>query len=158
MRQVTRTCGVAIAAGMMAFGLAPPAAAHDLDSDRFRVTTRTISEHFNDVGKKGPSVGDSFTGTEKLFHRGERVGRDAVGCDVTKASKKLFRLHCVVTLSLRGRGDITAQGGVTFKRGQTVRNTVAITGGTGDYAGASGVIRLIEERGQPSRLQVRLQG
>ncbi len=160
MRQVTRTAGAAMASGVMVFGVAAsPAAAHDLDSDRFRVTTRTVDEHYNDVGKKGPSVGDSFTFSDKLFHRGDRVGRGDGRCDVTRATKQKFTIHCAVTLTFRGRGQIATQGAFTFKRG--VRSPdiiIPITGGTGKYTGAEGSIQLMEQRGEPTRLQVRLQG
>jgi hypothetical protein len=96
----------------MAFGVAAsPAAAHDLDSDRFRVTARTISDdYYIDVGKKGPSVGDLNIFTERLFHRGHHVGRDDVRCEVTQATKRRFRTQCVGTFSAFGRGQMATQG------------------------------------------------
>ena len=157
MRQIVRVVGVVVAGGFAATAITPPAAA-SIDGNRFQVTTRTIAEYENDVGRKGPSIGDSFTITEKLFHRGERVGHDAVYCQLSRVTKRVFGLQCVATLSLRGRGDITLQGNVIFKRGERTRPVLAITGGTGDYVGASGEVELVERRGAPTRLRVSLSG
>jgi len=41
-----------------AFTAITPAAAHDLDTDRFQVTLRAGAERYVDVGPKGPSIGD----------------------------------------------------------------------------------------------------
>ncbi|MBA2456352.1 MAG: hypothetical protein H0V48_07440 [Nocardioidaceae bacterium] len=157
MRQVTRALGVMVLAGVIALtGAAPPAVA-GLDGDRFRVTTRSVSDHFNDVGPRGPSDGDSFSFSENLFSKGDRVGRDNGACTVTRAKKNAVTAHCVVTLELRGRGLITIQGPLTFKRGAgSPDTTLAITGGTRQYAGAAGSVQVVEKRNQPTRLQVRL--
>jgi len=60
MRQIVRVVGVVVAGGFAATAITPPAAA-SIDGNRFQVTTRTIAEYENDVGRKGPSIGDSFT-------------------------------------------------------------------------------------------------
>ena len=156
-RRLARACVVVLLACVTAFTTVTPAAADDLDSDRFRVTLRTVSGHYQDVGPQGPSVGDSFTFSDKLFHRGERVGRDDGRCDVTRAGPGRFAFQCVVTLTLRGRGQIALQGVFAFRRGVPDRNKViAITGGTGIYAGASGSAKLMDQRDEPTRLQIRL--
>ncbi len=156
MGRVGAVLGGVVAAALAAtVGMAPAFAG--LDGHRFQVTERKIDQHWNDIGKKGPSIGDTFTLTDRLFHRGSRVGRDAISCEVVQASKRKFRLHCFATLSLRRRGDITAQGLVTFKRGHHSLPDLAITGGTGQYGGASGFIEVLDTRGEPDRLRVILQ-
>ncbi len=135
---------------------ASPAAADDLDTDRFQVSSRESTEHFNDVGRKGESLGDSFTFTSKLFHDGERVGRDAVRCDITRAKERSFGLQCFGTLTFRGRGDLTIHGKILFQRESETLPTLAITGGTGDYAGASGEFTLVETRRGPNRYRIHL--
>jgi hypothetical protein len=130
-----------------------PAAAHDLDTDRFRVTLRPVAEHYEDVGRNGPSIGDYFVFREKLFHRGHRVGRDNGHCDVTRAGAERFAFACTVTLFLRGRGQIATQGLFAIRFDEPSGDpTLAITGGTGIYAHASGTATLVE--GEPTRLRI----
>lgn len=156
--RMSRAFIVLLLACATAISAVPPAAAHDLDSDRFRVTLRPVDEHYNDVGKKGASVGDSFTFGDKAFHRGERVGRVDGMCDVTRAGAGKFAFQCVVTLTVKGRGQITVQGLFAFRRGGPDMNetVLAITGGTGIYAGASGKATLMDEPREPTRLQINL--
>jgi hypothetical protein len=154
MRQAARSFAVVVAAGVMAIGLAAsPAAAHDLNSDRFRVTTRNISDVYIDVGKKGRSVGDLNIFADKLFHRGERVGRNDVRCEVTQATKRVYQRQCTATMSFRGRGQIAVQGVLTFNR-RSPDLVLPITGGSGIYVGAEGTIKVIQDF--PVRIQVRL--
>lgn len=155
MRRILRDfAGRAVACGT-AFSAVTPAAAHYLGSDRFQVNLRTATEEYVDNCPKGPSVGDSFLGQEKVFHRGDRVGRDAIHCDVTRAGPERFAFHCTVTLYLRYRGEITMQGVFAYRRGAPGGNpTLAITGGTGWYAHASGTATLVEMRGEPARLRL----
>ena len=132
-----------------------PAAAH-LGGDHFQVVSRPISEHFEDNGRKGPSRGDVFSFTERLMQDGERVGKDFGRCEVVRATERAFTMHCMVTLLFKGKGQLTVQGAVLFKRGMTNDPELAITGGTGDYAGASGVMYLIDRRNEPSRFRFHL--
>ena len=154
-RRVTRAFAVVVMACATAFTAITPAAAHDLDTDRFQVTLRPVAEHYEDVGRKGPSIGDYFVFREKLFHRGHQVGRDNGHCNVTRAGAERFAFACTVTLFLRGRGQITTQGLFAFGRGgPSGEPTLAITGGTGWYAHASGTATLVERRGEPTRLRI----
>jgi len=153
-RRITRAFGATLLAGVTAFTAVTPAAAHNLGSDRFQVTLRTVSEHYEDVGPRGPSVGDSFTFSDNVFHRGQRVGRDDGNCRVTRRGPKSFAFQCVVTVTLRGRGQITVQGLLAFRRGRPgAFRDLAITGGTGRYAGASGTATLRELPREPTRLR-----
>lgn len=154
-RRIARTVAVVVVACGAAFTAITPAAAHDLDTDRFQVTLRGGAGHYEDVGRPGPSIGDYFVGREKVFHRGNRVGRDNVHCDVTRAGAERFAFACTVTLFLRGRGQIALQGLFAYRRGVPGGDpTLAITGGTGIYAHASGTATLVELRGEPARLRI----
>ena len=145
---VVMACGAALTA-------ITPAAAHDLRTDRFQVTLRGDADHYEDVGRPGPSIGDYFVFREKVFHRGNRVGRDNGHCDVTRAGPGRFAFACTVTLFVRGRGQIALQGLFAFRRGAPGGDpTLAITGGTGNYAHASGTATLVERRGKPARLRI----
>lgn len=158
MRHVSRMFGAAVLAGVIAFTGATPAAVASIDDGDFQVTLRTVSDHYDDVGRPGPSVGDTFTFRDRVFHRGNQVGHDNGRCDVTRSTRGLFTFHCVVTLSLRGRGQIAVQGPLTFRRGGLPRGTLVVTGGTRKYADATGSARIIELRGEPTRLRVNLRG
>src|SRR4028119_1754633 len=130
-RRIARAFAVVVMACATAFTAITPAAAHDLNTDRFQVKLRGGAEHYEDVGRKGPSIGDYFVFRERVFHRGHRVGRDNGHCDVTRAGPERFAFACTVTLFLRGRGQIATQGLFAFSAdGPTGDPTLAITGGT----------------------------
>ncbi len=154
-RRIARAFAVVVVACATAFTAITPAAAHDLDTDRFQVKLRGGTEHYEDVGRKGPSIGDYVVVRERVYHRGNRVGRDNVHCDVTRAGPEKFALACNVTLFLRGRGQIAMQGLFAYRRGMPGGDpTLAITGGTGWYAHASGTATLVDRRDQPARLRI----
>jgi hypothetical protein len=134
----------ALSAVLVLFGmtvtLCPPssAAAAPLGGKDFTVVVRVIAERDVDLGKKGPSIGDYFVFHERMMKRGKRVGTDSGRCDVVRATNNIFALHCQATLTFRGRGQLTVQGSVEFHRGKNPDPVLAITGGTGDFTGASG--------------------
>lgn len=155
MRRAANTVLSLVLGATLLSGVAPPAAAH-VGGEHFRVTARTMTERYDDVGRRGPSIGDSFVFTDKLFRRGERVGRDSVRCDLTRVTKRAFTQHCVGTLTFKGEGQLTVQGEITFRRGGRSDLNLAITGGTRSYIGASGVLEVIEMRGEPTRYRIHL--
>jgi hypothetical protein len=85
------------------------------------------------VGKQGPKPGSVFVFSEKLVQNGKAVGSDHIVCTFVGAwpSETDF---CRALFVLRG-GTIVAEG--SSARGPF---TVAITGGTGRYASARGVV------------------
>lgn len=152
-RQIARAFAVTVMACATAFTAITPAAADDLDTDRFKVSLRGGTGHYEDVGRKGPSIGDSFIFREKVFHHSNRVGRDNGHCDVTRAGPENFAYACTVTVFLRNRGQIALQGLFAIRRGVPGGDpTLAITGGTGWYNHASGTATLNERRDGPARL------
>ena len=151
-----RACAVVALAAVTAFFAVTPTAVAGLGDNRFQVTARTVSEHYQDIGHEGPSVGDTYTFSDNLFHHGQRVGRDDGTCHVTRVHRRNFAFHCTVTLTLRGRGQIATQG--TLSAAGFGKTTLAITGGTKDYFGASGTLTVVQLRGEPERLRIHLEG
>ena len=158
MRHVVRLFSYVAVGALVLTATAVPVSADDLDTNRFQVTERTGTQRFEDVGKPGASVGDSVTYMQRLFHHGNRVGREDGRCDVTQSIKSTVTNHCMFTLTFGARGQIAVQGTfvLDFKRSSAV-NVLAITGGTGAYNGAAGSIRVMTAKGEPNRVQVRLQ-
>jgi hypothetical protein len=118
--------------------------------DPLKLVAVTLQEEFLDLGAPGPSLGDEFVFSEVLRERGREVGTSGGVCVVTETVPPYMveTFHCVATLSLR-RGQITLQGLVELQgEDDPGPFTVAITGGTGAYRGASGeaVIRDVSDR------------
>jgi hypothetical protein len=89
-----------------------------------------------DTGAKGDSVGDILTFANPVFDKANRtrVGTDQGYCVRTAAGKSW---ECMWTLSLKD-GQLTVEGPF-LDAGDSV---LAITGGTGRYAGARGQMKL----------------
>lgn len=116
------------------------ASAHGKGKKTLRLVATEIQSEFLDVGAAGPSLGDRLVFSERLTRKGREVGTSGVVCTITQTTPPydVFTFQCVGTLSLR-RGQITLQGLLEIQ-GEDDRGpfTVAITGGTGAYRGASG--------------------
>jgi hypothetical protein len=102
-----------------------------------------------DLGTTGLSLGDQFVYSETLTRGGQEIGDSGGVCTVTHVTPPgdIFKNHCIATLSLQ-HGQITGQGLVEAGGpNATDPFTVAITGGTGAYRGASGevIIRYVSE-------------
>jgi hypothetical protein len=126
----------------LAFGsLSLNAAASDKDpkndnGDEIRVTA--VSDQFMqiDARPKGLSVGDYLAFSDELHKhkKGDSVGHLDGVCHVTNVDGHDYRALCIVTATLDD-GTITHQGVVESTEAEA---TFAVTGGTGDYRGASG--------------------
>jgi hypothetical protein len=102
---------------------------------RIDLVERIASQHFVDLGKHGPSMGDhNVTRSDVLDPAGARVGRADIDCTLTGVGPNMGGLcHGVVTLR---DGQIVSE----FAFGPSGATRVAaIVGGTGAYAGARGV-------------------
>ena len=128
-----------VALGVLASGPAATAA-HGHGKQTLRLVATQIQSEFLDLGTAGPSLGDQFVFSETLFRHGREVGVSGGVCTVTQVVPPydVVTFHCVATLSL-GRGQITLQGLLEFQgEDDPGPFTVAITGGTGAFFGASG--------------------
>ena len=120
-----------------------PAASANADGKKFKIL-RIVAEEkqseFLDLGTPGPSLGDQFVFSERLFVRGRQVGESGVVCTVTQAMPPydVLTFKCEGALSLR-KGQITLQGLIEVQgEDDPGPFRVAITGGTGKFRCACG--------------------
>jgi len=128
---------VCIAAG--AGLIAGPAAA---DPQELKVTEHNTTQVITDVGASGDSAGDILTfGQNEVFDADDKnkVGFDQGICFRIVPGKAW---ECVWTLALE-KGQLTVEGPF-YDKGDSV---LAITGGTGEYAGARGEMALSDVSG-----------
>jgi allene oxide cyclase len=97
---------------------------------------RATSDAVTDLGAKGDSAGDILTFANEIFDKdnANKVGSDNGWCARTVAGKAW---ECIWTTTLAD-GQITVEGPFY----DTADSELAITGGTGEYAEASGSLAL----------------
>ena len=119
-------------AGVAALGLCQAAVA----KETMHLVERATTDAVTDLGAKGDSVGDLLTFDNEVFDASNKtkIGTDQGYCVRVAAGKSW---ECWWTLIVEG-GQITVQGPF-FDKGDSV---LAITGGTGKYASASGQMKL----------------
>jgi hypothetical protein len=120
-----------IAAGALV--AAGPASA---DPQELKVIEHATTDAVTDTGAKGDSAGDVLTFANEVFDADNKnkVGTDQGHCIRTVAGKAW---ECFWTLSL-DKGQLTVEGPF-YDAGDSV---LAITGGTGAFAGAQGEMAL----------------
>jgi hypothetical protein len=84
-------------------------------------------------GTPAPSPGDMFLITNKLYKAGERIGTLQARCVVMRRGNAPWLCDGAYRL----RNGIISGTAVIFE--DNTRNRIAVTGGTGAYAGATGV-------------------
>lgn len=124
---------ITVLAGLLLIASGPVAFAQDTT---LKLVERATTDAVTDLGKKGDSAGDLLTFANEVFDESnaKRVGSDNGWCIRTVAGKAW---ECFWTLALAD-GQITVQGPF-LDAGDSV---LAITGGTGRYAGVSGDMNL----------------
>jgi hypothetical protein len=140
-RRLTLTSSVAVVAATAAAVLAVAAQAHGTSGTVLRLDVTGTKISTVDVpplitSKRSPETpGDELVAISKLS--GSAGGRRYLLCVVTQTAPSIEKAlyACQVTFALSG-GTITASGVVHLSG----RATAAITGGTGAYAGARGVL------------------
>jgi len=120
---------VAAAYGLLAGGR--PSAAQEL-----KIVEQATTDATTDTGTTGDSAGDILTFANEVFNAEDKVkiGTDQGVCFRTVPGKAY---ECFWTVN-REKGQITVEGPV-LDSGDSV---LAITGGTGEYAGAQGEMAL----------------
>jgi hypothetical protein len=128
----TTLSAAAIAALLMPALLAGGAAA----DESITLVERASSDTVTDLGAKGDSVGDILTFANEVYDKdnAKKVGSDNGWCARTVAGKAW---ECIWTTTLAD-GQITVEGPFY----DTADSELAITGGTGEYAEASGSLAL----------------
>ncbi|MFD4994729.1 allene oxide cyclase barrel-like domain-containing protein [Streptomyces buecherae] len=87
-----------------------------------------------DLGPAGPSLGDYNSFSGRAIRDGREVGLGAGSCKTVHIEGDKATTQCVITVEI-GRGSVTMQS-LAPKGGSSL--DMAITGGTGAYAGARG--------------------
>jgi hypothetical protein len=118
-----------------ALGSASVAAAAAAD-ETLTLVERATSDAVTDLGAQGDSAGDILTFANEIFDKdnANKVGSDNGFCARTVAGKAW---ECIWTATLAD-GQITVEGPFY----DTADSELAITGGTGEYAEASGSLAL----------------
>ena len=149
MRRKLRLGGVVallLAVVSLPAGAAPSSTNSSGDEDGvevIRVTAIDVQDTFLDLGEPGDSLGDQSVFSQDLFRRGEKVGAAGVVCTLVRLEPMVSAtVQCLGTAQLP-RGQITIQGLLTFTDGPSTFR-LAITGGTGRYRTAHGVV-IVEE-------------
>ena len=144
---------VAFVVGGGAFAVASGTGGSDGPARTITVIEKSGSSHFVDVGKRGFSIGDEFTINSVFWNtaRTERVGSNHGYCVFLGHN----RAHCAGTARLAG-GTIEYAGNTA----NTPRFRIAVTGGTGDFAGAEGQVHIknLNKSGSLSRDVIQLVG
>ena len=122
----------ALVAGIVSMPAAPAAAAEE----KLDLVEHASSDAVVDTGESGDSAGDILTFANEVFDADDKnkIGTDQGVCFRTVAGKAW---ECFWTLSL-DKGQITVEGPF-LDSGDSV---LAITGGTGEFAGAAGDMAL----------------
>ena len=143
---------VAAAVAAIALTSLTPASAHQSRGHAFTITTKTIDETPVDITKP-PRLGDTNVITEDVIQNGKKIGTSDLMCTVVRLdlAKHFFAGQCLNTTVLPG-GQITAHGYVTSDQIEKVPFEQAITGGTGAYTGARGVLTVDEAGDGPAHL------
>jgi hypothetical protein len=153
--------GMRIAAGVLAVagtGIAVTAAAAPASAagQTISYTQAPISDHTFNLGSgHGVAVGFVELGANKLMHGGTQIGTDGESCTVTRLGGGTADELCTVVAVLSA-GQIDLSGLVTSTQQGPGTFTVAVTGGTGSYAGATGYATVVS--GQHPLVTIHLTG
>ena len=153
MRTKLAAMGATLLLGAMVAGTTLTVASAGEDEVELRFRAKTTEQSFVDVGEKGDSLGDQFIFHDVLRQAGERVGHDGGVCTITSVEQS--QAQCLVTAWLSD-GQITIQGLVVETEDSPSRLVFAVTGGTGQYEGASGEVHVIERSETLARIIVHL--
>jgi hypothetical protein len=123
------------------------AESEESQSQVLRIVAKEVASKYVDLGKKGFGQSDQFVFTNDLLRAGTKVGEDGGSCTVTRMTGRGANTWlCVGSNSFPG-GQITVEGLVTYGPDEAVKADpyyFAITGGTGQYEGARGQVKLEE--------------
>ena len=127
-----QAAAIVLTAALGSAFLIGPAAA----DETLTLVERAGSDTVTDLGAQGDSVGDILTFANEVYDKdnANKVGSDNGWCARTVVGKAW---ECIWTLTL-AEGQITVEGPFY----DTADSALAVTGGTGEYAEASGSLAL----------------
>ncbi|MFI2608215.1 hypothetical protein [Kitasatospora sp. NPDC018619] len=91
-----------------------------------------------DLGPAGPSLGDLDVYSGTTVQDGRSVGHGGGSCQLVQVVEGGITAQCLLTVEVEG-GSLTVQS--LWTKGSGAPLDMAVTGGTGAYAGARGTIR-----------------
>jgi hypothetical protein len=114
-----------------------------------------VKEKGVDVGRRGPSVGDTYAWTLDIKSQaGVDLGTERVQCTLGTGGWAM----CTGAFDITGRGDIVTASMVNVLKvdaGEIQDLDVPITGGTGDFANVRGVVHVhLTENGETNTLEL----
>jgi len=147
MRKKLSVGAVLAALIALAAVLAPAAISGDGHGDHrgfkvIKLTSTVAQEADIDVAPLEQfNVGDGSAFSDDVWKDGEKIGDDGGQCTIVRIDGTVAVVNCVATFRLPG-GQLTVQGLITFDETQSEEQpfTVAITGGTGQFATAHGEV------------------
>jgi hypothetical protein len=143
----------AAGAGVAIMAAATPASA---GGQTISYTETPISNHSFNLGSgHGVAVGFIQLSANKLMSSGSQIGTDGENCTVTRLGGGTADEVCTVVAALAG-GQIDLAGLVTSTPQGPGKFNVAVTGGTGSYADATGYATVVPA--QHPRVTIHLTG
>ena len=134
------TCALLIAGALSGAAVGLAHASSPANALRFNGTQ--VSETQLALSGDGGGVGDQFVDHWKLQKGSSDAGTVDTTCQVVTLSDAGGTAHCVATTVL-AKGQLTAQGIVPIgTQGPATEFALAVTGGTGAYKEANGVVRI----------------
>jgi len=148
--------GMVAAAGLLGLiggTLAANAGTNITSPETITTVGTTVKERGFDVGRKGESVGDTYTWTMDIKSTtGVDLGTQRILC-ISGTDRWAI---CTGTYVITGRGEIVGTGLVNFATTRVGTDLdVPITGGTGDFANVRGVSHIhVTEEGETDTLEL----
>jgi hypothetical protein len=138
-KNVLTVVGVVCALGVAGGTLVANAGADITAPEKITVLGTTTKDRFVDVGKPGPTPGDTFMWVEQLSDESDDsvVGKARIECTMHIGSWAI----CTGTFDITGRGEIVGQGMVPMTEEGTPFD-VPVTGGTAEFANVRGVVHV----------------
>jgi hypothetical protein len=145
---------VVAAAGLLGLigGTVAASAGTDITAPETITTVGTVlKDKFVDVGKQGPSVGDTFATTLDIESQaGVDLGTERTQCTIGTGRWAI----CTGAFDITGRGEIVGTGAVNLGT-ESPDFDVPITGGTGEFANVRGVAHIhLTENGETDTLEL----
>ena len=127
------------AAALVVGGVSPAAGSSGNDHRHQTLRVDAIVTELNqvNVSTTGSSLGDEIVFSEKLLQGGNEVGHQGAVCTTVSLARQ--EAQCSATYAF-GDGQITAQTLIVL--GSMAPYDVPITGGSGAYEGAAGVVHV----------------